>query len=193
MHKPIRVPIFNPPCPPFAKGGRRLWKFPKLRPPCKFSPIMGRFTAITIFALLTLLLPACSQQRPPQPEPWYQAVSVKPYDDVLAELELAITENNFRITGHNHIGSVIRQRDNMAFPDYDTIQFCNLTLARQMLEMSPAAVAYMPCNIAVRSENGKVVIVTHLLPTDGPDGKLNAFFKEMNVKLKKIVDFAAQD
>ncbi len=139
-----------------------------------------------------ILLPACVQQRPTEADRWYQAETVKPYDDVLAELELAITENNFRITGHNHIGSVIRQRDNVAFPDYDTIQFCNLTLARQMLEMSPAAVAYMPCNIAVRSENGKVVIVTHLLPTEGPDGKLNAFFREMNGKLKKIVDFAAE-
>jgi len=164
-----------------------------IRLPCKFYLIVGRFTAITIFALLTLFLPAFSHQRAIEPDRWYQAESIKPYDDVLAELELAITENNFRITGHNHIGSVIRQRDNVAFPDYDTIQFCNLTLARQMLEMSPAAVAYMPCNIAVRSEKGKVVIVTHLLPTDGPNGKLNAFFKEMNVKLKKIVDFAAQD
>jgi len=111
---------------------------------------------------------------------------------VLAELELAITENNFRITGHNHIGSVIRQRDGIGFPDYDTFQFCNLTLARQMLEISPAAVAYMPCNIAVRSENGQVVVTTHLLPTDGPDAKLNAFFRDLNEKLKKIVDFAAE-
>ncbi len=152
---------------------------------------MPKFGSL-IFALFMAALAACAQQRTAEPERWYQAETGKPYDDVLAELELAITENNFRITGHNHIGSVIRKRDNIAFPDYDTIQFCNLTLAKQMLEMSPAAVAYMPCNIAVRSENGKVVIVTHMLPTDGPDGKLNAFFSEMNGKLKKIVDFAAE-
>ncbi len=145
-----------------------------------------------LVAPLFLLLAACAQQRSAEPEHWYQVETVKPYADVLAELEVAITENNFRITGHNHIGSVIRQRDSIAFPDYDTLQFCNLTLARHMLEMSPAAVAYMPCNIAVRSENGKVVIVTHLLPIDGPDVKLNAFFQEMNIKLKRIVDFAAE-
>jgi uncharacterized protein (DUF302 family) len=151
---------------------------------------MPKFGSL-IFALFMVLVAACARQ-PTESAHWYQAETAKPYDDVLAELELAITENNFRITGHNHIGSVIRQRDNIAFPDYDTIQFCNLTLARQMLEMSPAAVAYMPCNIAVRSENGKVVIVTHLLPTDGPDERLNAFFSEMNGKLKKIVDFATE-
>ncbi len=145
-----------------------------------------------ILAFLLLLLSSCDWKPFGKQENWYQATTQKTYADVLAELELAITENNFRITGHNHIGSVIRQRDNIDFPDYDTFQFCNLTLARQMLEISPAAVAYMPCNIAVRTENGKVVIITHLLPTDGPDERLNSFFRDMNQKLKKIVDFAAE-
>jgi uncharacterized protein (DUF302 family) len=147
-------------------------------------------SALLRLLFVTLLLSACAGQPSKPSADWYQAVSTKPYADVLAELELAITEQNFRITGHNHIGSVIRQRDNITFPDYDTFQFCNLTLARQMLEISPAAVAYMPCNIAVRSENGKVIVTTHLLPTDGPDAKLNAFFQGLNEKLKKIVDFA---
>lgn len=148
-------------------------------------------SAQTLLAILLILTASCVTTPPAKGPDWYQTTSSKPYDDVLAELELAITENNFRITGHNHIGSVIRQRENIAFPDYDTVQFCNLTLAREMLEISPAAVAYMPCNISVRSENGKVVIVTHLLPTDGADEKLNAFFRGLNEKLKRIVDFAA--
>ena len=152
---------------------------------------MARLARLSL-ALLLALLPACAQHRPAEPERWYQAATGKPYDDVLAELDLAITEHNFRITGHNHIGSVIRQRDGIRFPDYDTFQFCNLTLARQMLEISPAAVAHMPCNIAVRTENGQTVITTRLLPTDGPDAKLNAFFQNVNAKLKKIVDFAAE-
>lgn len=143
-------------------------------------------------ACLLSWLAACPAPKPAGQAAWYEVKTAKPYADVLAELELAITENNFRITGHNHIGSVIRERDNIAFPDYDTFQFCNLTLARQMLEISPAAVAYMLCNIAVRSENGQVVITTHLLPEDGPDAKLNGFFKGLNEKLKKIVDFAAE-
>lgn len=129
---------------------------------------------------------------PPKEQPisYERATNSKPYDDVLAELELAITEQNFRITGHNHIGSVIRSRENIAFPDYDTLQFCNLTLARQMLEMSPAAVAYMPCNVAVRSEKGRVIVTTHLLPENSDNENLNGFFREMNGKLRRIVDFA---
>ena len=147
---------------------------------------------LLIFALLLVFLPACAVQNAAAPLQYYQAETTKPYDDVLAELELAITEQNFRITGHNHIGSVIRSRENIDFPDYDTIQFCNLTLARQMLEISPAAVIHMPCNIAVRSEGGRVIVTTHLLPVDTSDEKLNTFFRAMNDKLKRIVDFAVE-
>jgi uncharacterized protein (DUF302 family) len=146
-----------------------------------------------ILALLALLLPACAAYRESEPLYYQAQTATKPYADVLAELELAITERNFRITGHNKIGSVIRERDNIPFPDYDTLQFCNLTLARQMLEMSPEAVMYMPCNVTVRSQNGKVIVTTHLLPTDSPNPKMNDFARDMNQKLKQIVDFAVED
>jgi len=146
----------------------------------------------SIVALLLIILPGCAAQEEPE-LPYYQAETTKPYQDVLAELELAITERNFRITGHNKIGSVIRERDNISFPDYDTIQFCNLTLAREMLEISPESVIYMPCNVAVRSENGKVIVTTHLLPTRSPNLKMNEFARQMNENLKQIVDFAVED
>ena len=159
--------------------------------PCNDTTPMPRPARLLALAW-PLLLPACAAP-PPQPaQAWYEASTAKPYGDVLAELELAITEQNFRVTGHNHIGSVIRQRDNIAFPDYDTLQFCNLELARHMLEISPAAVAHMPCNIAVRAENGKTHITARLLPEDNADARLNAFFRGLNGKLKKIVDFAAE-
>lgn len=146
-----------------------------------------------ILLLLALLLPACVAQQEPAPRHYQAETAAKPYADVLAELELAITERNFRITGHNKIGSVIREREHIDFPEYDTIQFCNLTLARQMLEISPEAVVYMPCNVTARTQNGKVVVTTHLLPTDTPEPRLNDFAREMNGKLKEIVDFAVGD
>lgn len=145
-----------------------------------------------IVALLLIVLSGCAVRDAGAPA-YYQVKTNKPYDDVLAELEVAISEQNFRITGHNHIGSVIRSRENIDFPDYDTIQFCNLTLARQLLEISPAAVVYMPCNIAVRSEKGRVIIATHLLPADTSNEKLNEFANTMNERLRRIVDFAAEN
>jgi uncharacterized protein (DUF302 family) len=141
---------------------------------------------------ISLLFVGCSPKEP-APQFYSAETTTKSYSDVLTELEVAITERNFRITGHNKIGSVIRERENIAFPDYDTLQFCNLTQARVMLEMSPASVAWMPCNVAVHSEGDKVIVTTHLLPTDSRDPRLNEFMRKMNEELKAIVLFAVEN
>lgn len=145
--------------------------------------------ALAVFVTLT----ACSAQ--PQGEfiPYYQVETRKPYADVIAELEAAIAENNFRITGHSHVGKVIRERENIDFPDYDTIQFCNLTLAKEILLMSPQAIRFMPCNVVTYTLDGKVIVRTHLLPDGSGDPKLDAFAVKMNNTLKNIVDFAAEE
>lgn len=150
-------------------------------------------SAATAAALLIILFCVRSVSLATPPAYYSAETATKSYADVLAELEVAITERNFRITGHNKIGSVIREREGIAFPDYDTLQFCNLTQARVMLEMSPASVAWMPCNVAVRSEGGKVIVTTHLLPTDSSDPRLNEFARNMNQELKAIVHFAVEN
>ena len=123
---------------------------------------------------------------------YYEVSTTKPYDDVLSEVQGAIAEHNFRITAHSRVGKVIRERGAVGFPEYDTIQFCNLTHAKTMLEISPHLVHYMPCNIVLYQFQGKTIVKTHLLPTDSENGELNAFFATMNQMLKEIVDFAVE-
>jgi len=122
----------------------------------------------------------------------YQAETSKPYADVLSELEIAISENNFRITGHSRIGKVIRDRGTKDFPEYDTLQFCNLTHAKTLLKMSPHAVRYMPCNVVTYQFQGKTIVRTHLIPTNTDDMNFNRFALKMNSKLKDIVNFAVE-
>jgi uncharacterized protein (DUF302 family) len=148
----------------------------------------------TLILLNLLFIVSCVSQ-PPNSEivQYYQAETNKPYDDVLAELEIAIAEHNFRITGHSRVGKVIRDRGTKDFPDYDTIQFCNLTHAKTLLLMSPHAVSYMPCNIVTYDFKGKTIVKTHLLPTDTDNNELNQFSEKMNKVLKQIVDFAVEE
>jgi uncharacterized protein (DUF302 family) len=149
-----------------------------------------------IFASLPLIASCATPLKPSnhvsQRVDYYQVETNKPYDEVLAELEVAIAEHNFRITGHSRVGKVIRDRGAENFPEYDTVQFCNLTLARTMLEITPHAIGYMPCNVVTYQFDGKTRIRTHLLPEDTDNPAFNRFASTMNPKLKQIVDFAAE-
>ncbi len=147
-----------------------------------------------IFLLLAslLILSSCAQIPTGEFVPSYQAETGKPYADVLAELEIAISEHNFRITGHSRVGKVIRDRGTKDFPEYDTLQFCNLTHAKTLLLMSPHAVRYMPCNIVTYQFQGKTIVRTHLMPTNTDNPDLNRFSTKMNIMLKAIVDFAVE-
>lgn len=146
-----------------------------------------------VFFLNLLQLVSCSSL-PPNSEiiHYYEASTTKPYDEVLNEVQGAIAGHNFRITAHSRVGKVIRERGAKGFPEYDTIQFCNLTHAKTMLEISPHLVRYMPCNIVIYQYQGKTIVKTHLLPTDSDNEELNRFFQQMNQILKEIVDFAVE-
>ena len=150
------------------------------------------FRNILIFSI-SLFVASCASDPTGEILHYYQVETLKPYDDVLAELEIAITEQNFRITGHSRVGKVIRKRENIDFPEYDTIQFCNLTHAKKLLLMSPHAVRHMPCNVVTYTYQGKVIVNTRLLPTDTDNQELNEFSTTMNDKLKQIVDFTVEE
>jgi uncharacterized protein (DUF302 family) len=146
-----------------------------------------------IFFSCLLFLIGCASKPIGEFVPYYQVETTKPYHDVLAELEVAISENNFRITGHSRVGKVIRDRGSKDFPDYDTIQFCNLTEAKTILLMSPATIRHMPCNVVMYQVQNKTIVRTHLLPTDTDNSELNRFSGKMNEILKKIVNFAIEE
>ena len=146
----------------------------------------------TVIVASLLLIASCASQPAGEFIRYYQVETDKSYDDVLAELKVAIAENNFRITAHSRIGKVIRDRGTENFPEYDTIQFCNLTHAKTLLTLSPHSVRHMPCNIVIYQFDSKTIVNTHLLPTDTGNPELNAFSTKMNKILKAIVDFAIE-
>ena len=156
-----------------------------------FQRIRAGFLAMFI----GLMLCACATQYPDTERVhYYQVDTKKPYEDVLAELKLAISEHNFRITAHSQVGKIIRQRGAIHFPDYDTIQFCNLSRARTLLLMAPDAVRHMPCNIVLYSDNhGQVKVSVRLLPVDTANQALNQFSGQINQSLREIVDFAVEE
>jgi uncharacterized protein (DUF302 family) len=112
------------------------------------------------------------------------------FADVIFELNFAITERNFRITGRNTIGEGLRNRGYDDFPNIEVIHFCNLELAREVLLLDPGFVAQMPCRITVHEHAGQTVISLITLPTNHADERVNEFARRMNKTLVEIVEYA---
>jgi len=119
-----------------------------------------------------------------------QASTGKSFEDVVEDIEFAITERNFRITGRNVIGKALRKRGYQDFPDVEVIHFCNLQNAREVLLLDPGFVAQMPCRITLHQQGNRVIISAILLPENNPDPRVNAFARRLNGQLREIMDFA---
>jgi uncharacterized protein (DUF302 family) len=119
------------------------------------------------------------------------ATTSKAFRDVIDDLEYAITDRNFRITGRNTIGTGIQAREHPSFPNMEIVHFCSLENARELLEIDPTFLVHMPCRISAR-EHGKLTIITApLLPTAHRDRRMRAYIKRMNTMIREIVSFAA--
>ncbi|MGF1645259.1 MAG: DUF302 domain-containing protein [Thiotrichales bacterium] len=114
----------------------------------------------------------------------------KSFDDAREDLEFAITQHNFRVTGRNEIGEAIVERGDTTLPRADVIHFCNLTLAARLLRAAPEYLLYMPCRIALRETPKGVVVETWLVPADVAE--VAAQVDEINTILRDIVRQAAE-
>ncbi len=117
----------------------------------------------------------------------------KPIEEVLDDAIFAITERNFRLTSHLHIGKSIRDRKNPEFPDYEVLLYCNLSYAKKMLELDPNLITSCPGRITVRQKGDRVNITAPLWPEKMKDNELKLHMQKMNELVREIVDYAADD
>lgn len=116
----------------------------------------------------------------------------KSFDNVIQELEFAITEHNYRITGRNTLGKALRERGYESFPDVEVILFCNVEQAHEVLMVDPGFVAMMPCRATVHEQNGRRVVSMVLLPESHAHPEVVAFARRVNRVLKDILAFVLE-
>jgi len=124
---------------------------------------------------------------------YYQMETDKPFEEVLDDAIFAITERNFRLTSHLHIGKSIRDRKNPDFPDYEVLLYCNLSHAKKMLELDPNMISSCPGRITVRQNGDGVNITAPLWPEKMKDNELKLHMQKLNGLIREIVDYAADD
>lgn len=110
------------------------------------------------------------------------------YQDTLVNLDIAISEYNYRIIHKSEIGSAIRERGDEDFPLSIVISFCNITYAKEMMLINERLINDMPCIITVRESNNGVIVGTRLMDENVSDKNQARFAARINDNLIKIME-----
>ena len=137
------------------------------------------------FFFLALVLTGCEKDTPSR---IYQQHSNYTYEDTLMNLDIAISEHNYRIIHRSNIGQAVRDRGEKDYPLSTVISFCNITYAKEMMEINSDLINDMPCIITVREEKLGVIVGTKLMVDSTGNERQNDFAKRINDNLKSIVE-----
>jgi uncharacterized protein (DUF302 family) len=143
------------------------------------------FFKMTIL-LSILLLTGCINNEPESRI--YEKMSDYSFDDTLMNLDVAISEHNYRIIHRSNIGKAIRDRGDTNFPLSTITSFCNISYAKEMMLINPNLINDMPCNIAVREQNHTVLVSSQLMNENVGSVEQQIFAKKINNNLKSIIE-----
>lgn len=151
-----------------------------------------------LILLLVMLVhgPVLASEPPPSAESLdaatkrYTVSTQKPFGDVIDDLEFAITQNNYRITGRNQIGEGISHSENIAYPKSTIIHFCSIRAAKEIYDINPDFLLHMPCRITLYEDQGSVIIEARLVPEIDP--KMQEISLRINAMMRSIADYAAE-
>lgn len=139
----------------------------------------------TFFIFFVLLLVGCEQNT--TSNRIYQQTSNYDYEDTLLNLDIAISEHNYRIIHRSKIGQAVRDRGEKDYPLSIVISFCNITYAKEMMDINSDLINDMPCIVTVREEKEGVIIGTKLMTENTENQRQNDFAKKINNNLKSII------
>lgn len=139
----------------------------------------------SLLVFITLLLIGCNSEVPSR---IYQQSSPYDFEDTLQNLDIAISEYNYRIIHRSNIGQAIRDRGDKDYPLSTVISFCNITYAKEMMELNSDLINDMPCIVTVREEKeGGVIIGTQLMNENTNHKAQKDFALRINSNLKSII------
>lgn len=144
-----------------------------------------RHFLLFLLLLTVAVLPACQRQTENR---IYEQESPYSFEDTILNLDIAISEYNYRIIHRSHIGQAVRDRGDTDFPLSTITSFCNITYAKEMMLLNPVLINDMPCNVSVREDpSGKVIVGTKLMQETVSNPDQQAFAKKINTNLKGII------
>lgn len=122
----------------------------------------------------------------------YRTSSDKKFDEVVADAEFAISEQNFILISRNDIGRAIREAEESDFPEVTILQFCNLDYAKEVLSSNPGFSRHMPCRINIYQSNGKVIVESQFPKSTSGNPELKKLISKAKGQIIEIINFATQ-
>jgi uncharacterized protein (DUF302 family) len=93
----------------------------------------------------------------------YKAKPGLSFDDVVQSLKLKANELNFKLVGTNPMWKDIQAvLGDKTSPRMEVFQFCDIAVGREVMEMAPEAIVFLPCRIAVMEDADKNIWVLTL-------------------------------
>ncbi len=131
---------------------------------------------------------ACSAEQVNSDPEIYQVTSPYDFEETLMNLDIAISEYNYRIIHRSHIGQAIRDRGHEDFPLATVTNFCNISYAHELLLMDMQMMARMSCEIAVWEADEGVQVASRLMDEHYGSEEMRQFALRMNRNIRKIIE-----
>lgn len=106
------------------------------------------------------------------------------YDDAVGRVKNALKDQGFGILTEIDVRQTFKDKLEIDIAPQVILGACNPQLAHQALEIDPRVATLLPCNVVVRSENGRTVV-------EALDAKIIAEVPD-NPALAPIADEAGQ-
>lgn len=146
--------------------------------------ILMRLKIPLILLSFLIATSACQLQ---QTDRRFEAVSPYNFAETLQNLDIAISEFNYRIIHRSDIGQAVRDRGDEDFPLSTIVSFCNITYAKEMMLINDDLINDMPCNIAVRETADGVIVSSRLMDETTGSNAQQQFAKKINTNIRKII------
>ncbi len=146
--------------------------------------ILMRLKIPFIYLGLFTVIVAC---QPKEADRHFQAVSPYNFSETMQNLDIAISEFNYRIIHRSDIGQAVRDRGDEDFPLSTIVSFCNITYAKEMMLINDDLINDMPCNVAVRETADGVIVSSRLMDENAGSDAQQDFAKKINTNVIKII------
>lgn len=146
--------------------------------------IIMRLKIPLIFLGLFTAISACQSK---ESDRRFQAVSPYNFAETMQNLDIAISEFNYRIIHRSDIGQAVRDRGDKDFPLSTIVSFCNITYAKEMMLINDDLINDMPCNLAVRETANGVIVSSRLMDENTGSDAQQDFAKKINTNVIKII------